>query len=129
MPKKNPKLDEKRKAYLKDYWKSYDKPRVTLTLSKQEHKEFSRVAEQEGIALATAIKNMALAYHQTRTIVPASLEETLREHNRLIRSVSNNVNQIAHRVNIDETNFDANELRAYLQQLDALVKQYVENKF
>lgn len=118
---------EKKKEYQKQYHKNYDKHRVNLALSKTEYASFCEVAEKEGLKVATVVRNMALAFLQSRPYVNMELEEKLKEHNFLVRNIANNINQIAHRVNMGQV-VDVHEVLAYIKQLDALVKAYTSSK-
>lgn len=112
---------------MREYHKNYDKRPVKLTLTPSEYKDFEVVAIREDIGVATVIKNMALAYHQSNTLLSSDVEAQLSELNRLVRNIANNVNQVSHRANMGAS-VDINEVLAYLKQLDAVVREHTKNK-
>ena len=112
---------------MREYHKKYDKRQVKLTLTPSEYKDFSALAEKEGIGVSTVIKNMALAYYQSNTLVSSGVEKQLLELNRLVRNVANNVNQIAHKANMGAS-VNVNEVLAYIKQLDSIVREHTTGK-
>ena len=110
---------------MKEYRKTYDKPRVTLTLSKGEYTDFSKVADKEDLPVSAVVKNMALAYLQSIPYTPTGVEEKLNDHNFLVRNIANNINQIAHRVNMDEV-VSIHEVLGHLKHLDSLVREFIK---
>ncbi len=112
---------------MKEYRKAYANKRVTVMFTPSEYKEFVRVADKEGMGVSTVVRNMALAYQQSNTLHSSDIEEELKELNRLVRNVANNVNQVAHRANIGE-NININEVLAYIKQLDSIVREHTKNK-
>lgn len=112
---------------MQDYRKSYDNKRVSLTLTPRQYADFEKLATKEEIGVATLIKNMALAFYQSETYVPAEIENQLKDLNLLVRSIANNVNQVAHKANLDQT-VDVNEVLAYIKQLESVIKDHTESK-
>lgn len=109
------------------YRKGYPKRRVGLTLSEQEYEEFAAIAEKEDLGIATVIKNMALAFHQSRPFISSGIEDQLKEFNFLVRNIANNVNQVAHKANMGEQ-VNVNEMLAYIKQLGAVVQEHTHSK-
>jgi hypothetical protein len=72
---------------------------------------------------------MALAYMKEQTFVPKMITDQLREFTLLIRSVANNINQIAHYSNTIRlmTQDNENSLLMELKKLEDLVKKYTIN--
>lgn len=110
---------------MKAYRTSYDKSRVSLTLDNAELSIFSGIAKGESIGVATAIKQMALAYHQNENLMSAKLEQELKELNFLVRNIANNINQIAYKSNLG-SHVDVNEVLNYLRSLSERVTQHTQ---
>lgn len=83
--------------YHKEYRKTYEKKvkYVTVSIPVTEYKELEKIAKKEKTKVSALVKNMTLAYMQTKTLVPSSIEERLNEFVFLMRNVANNINQIA----------------------------------
>jgi len=100
MPYKSP--DSQRayqRAYRLRYKQSHKKRSITLTQA--EDRLLARRAREERTSIATLIKRMALAYARQECFVPRELQEQLDTIILLLRNYGNNLNQIAHRLNID----------------------------
>ncbi len=121
-------MDEKRKAYLKQYKKHYQAKRVNLTLSPDEYREFLR--EAKNTKLTTYVKNLALAGLHSQTVIPENLETELKTLRFAIRNIANNVNQIAHYSNLVRMVSTANEnnLLQHIKQLEEAVEEYTKGK-
>ncbi len=124
---------EKRKNYQKNYKEKYNKTHhsVNVTLSLKEYKSLQKFAEQENSKPTTVLKELAFAQMNKQTVYPSELLTLLQEHNRLVRSIANNLNQIAHHANIfhevdKKTVFD--HLRQLHIQIEQFSKQQVFNQ-
>ena len=71
---------------------------------------------------------MALAYMQQKTFVPKKIENELKEFTLLVRSVANNINQIAHHSNTVKHLVDENAFLMEIKRLEDLVKDYTHNQ-
>lgn len=123
-------MDEKRKAYQKDYRQTYKTraKRVNLTLTHAEFRAFKRAAKGE--ATASFIKHLALAGLEGVAHIPEDLKEELSTLRFAIRNVANNVNQMArhsHRVQA-MTVAEENNLLQHLRQLEQAVESYTQGR-
>ncbi len=121
-------MDEKRKAYLKQYKKHYKAKRVNLTLSRDEYRDF--LAQAKNTKITTYVKRLALAGLHSQTMIPEHLETELKTLCFAIRNIANNVNQIAHYSNLVRTVSTANEnnLLQHIKQLEKAVEEYTKGQ-
>lgn len=86
-----------RADYQRDYRQAYkaQAKRVNLTLTLPEHRKIARAAQAEGLPVAAYVKRLALDAQSGRRETPAALQAQLDELERLIRTIANNVNQMA----------------------------------
>lgn len=117
--------------YHKEYRKTYEKKvkYVTVSIPVTEYKELEKIAKKEKVKVSALVKNMTLAYMQTKTLVPNSVEERLNEFVFLMRNVANNINQIARISNTVKHLADENGLLMEVKKMEDLVKVYTLNKF
>lgn len=117
--------------YHKEYRKTYEKKvkYVTVSIPVAEYKELEKIAKKEKTKVSALVKNMTLAYMQTKTLVPSSIEERLNEFVFLMRNVANNINQIARISNTVKHLADENGLLMEIKKMEDLVKEYTLNKF
>ena len=118
------------KNYHKEYRKDYDKKTkyVTISIPISEYEELEKRAKKEGVKVSTLLKNMALAYMQTKTLIPSSIEDRLSEFIFLMRNVANNINQIARNSNLLKHLVEEESLLMELKKMEDLVKEYTLNK-
>lgn len=119
-----------RRAYYKAYRlanKSRTK-RVSLTLSKDEYRAFTRASK--GSKLAPFIKACALSSLEQQALIPAEVTEELATLRFAIRNIANNVNQIAHHSNLVHsiTAQDEHNLLAHIKQLEDLIISYTAGR-
>lgn len=117
--------------YHKEYRKTYEKKvkYVTVSIAVAEYKELEKIAKKEKTKVSALVKNMTIAYMQTKTLVPSSIEERLNEFIFLMRNVTNNINQIARISNTVKHLADENGLLMEIKKMEDLVKEYTLNKF
>jgi hypothetical protein len=86
-----------RSDYQRAYRQSYKDhaKRVNLTFSLPEYRGIVRSAKQAGTPAATYLKRLALAAHEERPQLPAEMSQQLADLDRVIRTIANNVNQMA----------------------------------
>ena len=86
-----------REEYQRDYRQHYKDhaKRVNLTLSLPEYRSLSRAAKSVGSPVAAYVKRLALEAHDGRQSTPDELAEQLVDLERVIRTIANNVNQMA----------------------------------
>jgi predicted DNA-binding ArsR family transcriptional regulator len=90
---------EAQNEYLKVYRTQYTKKRINLTVSLDEFQAFAHLAKEYGRSVPEQVKRMALDRLHQAPSVPAINEETAKELTRLVRTIANNVNQVAYQVN------------------------------
>jgi hypothetical protein len=90
-----------REQYQRDYRQKYKAhaKRVNLTFSVAEHRGLSRAAKASGTPVAAYVKRLALEAHDGRVEAPDELAEQLADLDRVIRTIANNVNQMARHSN------------------------------
>ena len=96
--------------------------RVSLTFSSPEYREFEAAAKAEGEKPASHIKALAVQALRNEVTLPESVESELAEVTRLIRTIANNVNQMARHSNRIGRVLDENEPLARVAELDALLR-------
>ena len=115
-------MDTNRRDYQRDYQKDYQArtKRVNLVLSTSEHHSLKRAADASGEALASYVKRRALEAHQGQleTSVPEELLEQLADLDRVIRTIANNVNQMARHSNQVRQVLDDTQPFLYIQSLE-----------
>ena len=125
-------MDDKRKAYFKDYREKYKSQvkRVNLTLTRDEYKQFSQAAKTENENVTAFIKALALSSLENRSHMPNDLKQELATLRFAIRNIANNVNQIAHYSNTIRamTMADENNILQYLKQLEDVIELYSEGQ-
>ena len=86
-----------RTDYQRDYRQSYKDhaKRVNLTFSLPEYRSLVGRATDAGTPTATYLKRLALAAHEDRPELPAEIADQLADLDRVIRTIANNVNQMA----------------------------------
>ena len=74
--------------------------RVELQLTIQEYNDFKKIAEKEGLSPSMVIKNMSIAYKDSKYYIPHSVQESLNKLSFLVRNIANNLNQMSHSANV-----------------------------
>ena len=100
--------------------------RVSLTFLASEYREFETAAKAAGEKPAPHIKACAVQGLRNEVVLPESVERELAEVTRLIRTVANNVNQMARHSNRIGRVLDENEPLARIAELDALLRSTLE---
>lgn len=119
-----------RKRYMKSYRAAYrTRTRdVRVTLGRDLYEHLQAAAKAEGIpptSLARAFIDAGLA---RRALVPKAVLDELRAVERLIRSIANNINQLAHHANTVRMVVDVGSLFGELRRLDAAVRDFVHQR-
>lgn len=93
--------DDKRKEYQRQYHKEYSKKKkaVKVFFDPKDYVALEKVAQKENKAVATFIREATFAEARHLHLYPQSLENELREGVKNIRSIGNNINQIAKHAN------------------------------
>ena len=118
------------KEYHKKYREDYkDKVKyVSVAIPVSMYEELEKLSEIEKVKISPLIRNMALAYMQQKTFVPKKIENELKEFTFLVRSVANNINQIAHHSNTVKHLVDENAFLMEIKRLEDMVKDYTHNQ-
>ena len=122
-------MSDKRSDYQRDYQKQYQArtKRVNLVFSASEHRGMKNAAGASGEALATYVKRRALESHQNQidAAVPEELLEQLADLDRVIRTIANNVNQMARHSNQVRHVLDETQPFLYIQSLETELKKAI----
>ncbi|MEP2942694.1 MAG: plasmid mobilization relaxosome protein MobC [Hyphomicrobiales bacterium] len=122
-------MDTTRRDYQRDYQKEYQSrtKRVNLVLSASEHRSVKKAAQSSGEAVATYVKRRALESHQQQldAAVPEELLEQLADLDRVVRSIANNVNQMARHSNRVRQVLDDTQPFLYIQSLEQELKKAI----
>ncbi|SET71209.1 plasmid mobilization protein [Thalassotalea agarivorans] len=121
--------EEGRSDYFRDYRKEYDKQNkyVNVRLEMKDFKRLEARAKKLKKPTSTYLRELAFAQLDGSTIIPPEFEEGMKEHNRLIRNIANNLNQIAHQTNIFHE-VDQAVVFQHLRDLDAKVQAFIEGE-
>lgn len=118
-----------RKTYQKDYRQQYkaQAKRVNLTFALSEYGSVDRAARKSGEPVSAYVKRMALAAHHdtVAATIPDEVLEELADLSRVVRTIANNVNQMARHSNRIGAVLDEQEVFAHIQRLEAELKQAV----
>lgn len=96
--------------------------RVSLTFSAAEYREFEAAAKASGEKPASHIKALAVQALRNEVALPDTVEGELAEVSRLIRTIANNVNQMARHSNRVARVLDENEPLVEVARLEALLR-------
>ena len=122
----------KDKEYMKKYKEEYkDKAKtVSVVVPLPMYEQMEKLAEIENTKVSTLIRNMAFSYMHQKTFVPKKIENELKELTLLVRSIANNVNQMAHYSNTVKymTEREEHGLLMELKRLEDTVKDYTLNQ-
>lgn len=106
-----------------DYQKAYREgyrtraKRVNLTFGLSEYAALERAAKASGLPIAAYVKACALRDHEGRTDPPEAVLEELADLSRVVRTIANNVNQMARHSNTIGRVLDEHEVLASIQHL------------
>lgn len=118
-----------RSKYQKDYRQKYkaQAKRVNLTFGLSEFHSIGRAAQSSGEPVSAYVKRMALAAHGSHTTasVPEEVLEELADLSRVIRTIANNVNQMARHSNRIGQVLDEQEVFLHIQSLEAELKDAI----
>lgn len=116
-----------REQYQRDYRQQYkdQAKRVNLTFSLSEHRAVSRGAKASGLPVAAYVKRLALAAHDRRAETPEDIAEQLADLERVIRTIANNVNQMARHSNRIAHVLDEQEVFLHIAQLQQELRRAV----
>jgi len=121
-------MDEQQSEYQKKYRKQYAEShrRISISVSNDEYKAFSYLANKENIKVTTLVKDFAFAGLSNTLAVPKDLQKDLQDIKFLIRNIANNVNQAAHYSHTIRTLVDENGLLNQVKHLEDTVHDFVQ---
>jgi len=113
-----------RDQYQRDYRQQYKDhaKRVNLTFSLSEYRGIARSAKDAGVPVAAYVKRLALDAEGGRAPVPEELTQQLADLERVIRTIANNVNQMARHSNRIAHVLDAQEVFLHIHTLQSELK-------
>lgn len=113
-----------RDQYQRDYRQQYKDhaKRVNLTFSLSEYRGIVSSAKDAGVPVAAYVKRLALDAESGRAPVPEELMEQLADLERVIRTIANNVNQMARHSNRIAHVLDAQEVFLHIHTLQTELK-------
>jgi uncharacterized protein YutE (UPF0331/DUF86 family) len=116
-----------RENYQRDYRQQYKDhaKRVNLTFSLAEYRGISRAAKDAGSPVAAYVKRLALQAHEGRNTAPDEVAEQLAELERVIRTVANNVNQMARHSNRIAHVLDEQEVFLHIHALQTELRNVI----
>lgn len=116
-----------REQYQRDYRQQYKDQvkRVNLTFSLAEHRGISRAAKDAGSPVAAYVKRLALEAHEGRSSAPEEIAEQLADLERVIRTIANNVNQMARHSNRIAHVLDEQEVFLNIHALQSKLKKAI----
>ncbi len=100
--------------------------RVSLTFTPAEYQALEKAAKEAGEKPAPFIKDLALQAHNAEVVLPEAVENELAEATRLIRTVANNVNQMARHSHQIGRVLDEHEPLLEIAKLDGLLRQTLQ---
>ncbi len=116
-------MDEKRKKYLKEYSKKVKRVSVTLTL--KEYKILEREAKKYNLRPTTFLKKAFFSCLENKKLLTKVQEDELKEFVRIIRSIGNNINQMAKHSNIFRAVLNRNRVFKQLEELEREVIDFI----
>jgi|AntRauTorckE5430_2_1112549.scaffolds.fasta_scaffold01120_5 cysteine sulfinate desulfinase/cysteine desulfurase-like protein len=117
-------MSDNRSDYQRDYQKEYQArtKRVSLVLSASEHRSVKKAAQASGVPVAAYVKRLALQAHEGQSSAPEELTQQLADLERVIRTIANNVNQMARHSNRIAHVLDAQEVFLHIHALQSELK-------
>jgi hypothetical protein len=116
-----------REQYQRDYRQEYKghAKRVNLTFSLPEYRGIARSAKDAGSPVAAFVKRLALEAHEGRSAAPEEIAEQLADLERVIRTIANNVNQMARHSNRIAHVLDEQEVFVHIAALQSELKEAI----
>lgn len=113
-----------RDQYQRDYRQQYKDhaKRVNLTFTVPEYRSIARSAKDAGSPVAAYVKRLALQAHEGQSPAPEELTQQLADLERVIRTIANNVNQMARHSNRIAHVLDAQEVFLHIHALQSELK-------
>jgi hypothetical protein len=115
-----------RQRYMKTYRSAY-KARakiVKIAISNDLHGELVARAKAEGKTPTGLVRELVACGLAGDQRIPAAVADELRALERLVRTIANNINQLAHHANAVRRVIDVASVFGELKRLDAAVRAY-----
>ena len=95
---------EKRKGYMQEYLARYreNHHEIKITLSNQDYVVIKRIAEKQGTRVSAYIRQATMEQSRHLYLFPKDLEIEIKSAVRNMRSIGNNINQIARYCNEEQ---------------------------
>ncbi len=116
-----------RSEYQKNYRQEYKvhAKRVNLTFTLPEFRLISKSAKTSGLPVTAFVKRLAMqSFHQNRE-APEEIADQLADLERVIRTIANNVNQMARRSNRIGQVLDEQEVFLHIRDLELELKDAI----
>jgi len=116
-----------RNEYQKNYRQEYKDhaKRVNLTFTLPEFRLISKSAKTSGLPVTAFVKRLAMqSFHQNRE-APEEIAEQLADLERVIRTIANNVNQMARHSNRIGQVLDEQEVFLHIRDLELELKDAI----
>lgn len=117
-----------RRAYnrkIREAQKEHGVRRVSVTMSAAEYTKLLESAERHGDRPTTHLKRCAFSYSDDAYLVPPDTANKLSELVAILRSVGNNLNQLARHSNEMRYFLDTSEVRLQIRRLEDEVRAFV----
>ena len=101
---------------------------VSVRLPIADYRELKSYGQRNGMGLATVLREGALAQTRGVSLRSEGIEAELKELRFLLASIAKNVNQMAHHSNMVRHVVDEGGALAKLQELEALIEGFVDDK-
>lgn len=101
---------------------------VSVRLPVADHRELKGYGAANGMALATVLREGALAQIRGSALRATGVESELKDLRFLLASIANNVNQMAHHSNVVRHVVDEGGALAKLGELEKLIEGFVDDK-
>lgn len=111
---------------MKDYRIAYKSRAkiIKVALSNDLHAVLSQRAEAEGLTPTSLVRELVASGLSGDPRVPAVVAGELKNLERLVRSIANNLNQLAHHANTVRRVVDVQSIFQELKRLDTAVRAY-----
>ncbi|WP_156158694.1 hypothetical protein [Pseudoalteromonas rubra] len=119
-------MDEKRREYFKNYVDQ--RKRISISLCSSDYQKVEYLAEKMQMKPTSFVGHLVQQKLGKNPVLAPEIHKELREITYLIRNISSNVNQIAHRSNTLKVMVDENALLMELKRLEDVIKGYVAQK-
>lgn len=121
-----------RKAYMREYMKTYraknkgnaTSKRFSISVSSSDHKKLKSAAKKNKKSLSKYTKELALISLYERENYPLDVSASLADLTHILRGIGNNINQIARHSNTFKTFTQDKEVALKLKLLEDTIKEY-----